>query len=262
MRSRDLAPLGGVLVALLMASAASADTTDGWYAAWDVGAHWDASSSKAHSTGVKPNGLLARWKFRSNTDWAGFARVGYKFNPNFRTELELGYRNGVISSISGAGAAGSAAEPVGISGAKGHQNNWSGMVNLIYDFMPESHIHPFVGVGGGLDHLQIHTGGTFAVPASSQALLASPEYFHARGGRTQFAWQVLGGASAELSPQWAVDVTYRYLRADQEFASQSIATGTGAPLDFGHFKRTLGDHSVTIGLRYAFAAPPSTCQAN
>ena len=66
-----------------MASAASADTTEGFYAAWDVGAHWDAQSSKASSTGLKPNNLPARWKFRSNTDWAGFARVGYKFNPNF-----------------------------------------------------------------------------------------------------------------------------------------------------------------------------------
>src|SRR5690348_10778508 len=109
MRSKDLAPLGGAVVALLMASAAWAAEPDGWYAAWDVGAHWDNGSHSIVSDDLKPNGLPARWKLHTKTDWAAFARLGYRFDPNWRAELEFGYRNGSLSKVLGSAAQG----PVG-----------------------------------------------------------------------------------------------------------------------------------------------------
>src|SRR3954463_11920978 len=99
MRSKHLAPLGGAVLALLMSSAAWADA-DGWYVAGDLGWHQDYST-QAESEFTKPNGITAKWRFRTSDDWAGFARVGYRFNPNWRAELEGGYRNGDIDYIHG-----------------------------------------------------------------------------------------------------------------------------------------------------------------
>ena len=116
MRSRDLAPLGGAVIALLMASAAWAEQPNGWYAAWDIGAHFDASS-KLESSLVRPNGLPAKWRLETSTDWALFARLGYRFDPHWRAELELGYRNGSLSHVMGSsaqGPVGGSGEPIGV----------------------------------------------------------------------------------------------------------------------------------------------------
>ena len=43
---------------------------------------------------------------RVNTrdSWAGSARLGYRFAPHFRAELEGGYRDNPLSSVTGGGA--------------------------------------------------------------------------------------------------------------------------------------------------------------
>ena len=112
MRPRNLAPLGGAAVALLLASAAWGAEPNGWYSAWDVGAHWDNGTPAAHSQFNRPNGLPAHWRLHTKTDWAAFARLGYRFDPNWRAELELGWRNGSLGYFRGSAAQG----PVGGTG--------------------------------------------------------------------------------------------------------------------------------------------------
>ena len=266
MRSRDLAPLGGAAVALLLASAAWAEPT-GWYAAWDVGAHWDNGTPAAHSTGLKPNGLEAKWRLHTKTDWAAFGRLGYRFDPNWRAELEVGWRNGSLNSFHGSaaqGPIGGSGEPIGVcrttsaAGScdtpRGYSDQLTGMVNLIYDFFPEASFHPFVGGGVGVDYNKARVGGIIRTQAGSG--FSSPEFFHAKGNKTHFAWQVLAGATFDLSEQWAVDLTYRGLGSHQTLTSVSIPTGGGAPLQLGDFQHRTWDNTVTIGLRYMFAPPP------
>ena len=261
MRSRHLAPLGGALIALLMASAASAAEPNGWYSAWDIGAHWDASEAM-HSANNKPNGIAAKWKMRTNTDWAGFARLGYRFSPNWRGELELGYRNGSLNRVRGSnaqGPVGGSGEPIGVCAVtsaasacdkpRGYSDQWTGMVNLIYDFFPESSFHPFVGGGVGVDYNKTRVGGIIRTPAGSG--FPSPEFYHLADNKAHFAWQLLAGDTFELNSQWAMDLTYRFLQSDQTFHT------TNAPaLDLGQFSRKMTDHTVTIGLRYMWAPPP------
>jgi len=91
--------MGAAAAALFFASSAGAVETNGWYAAWDFGIHWDAQSTPAKSTGFKPDNTHAVWELRTRTDWTAFIRGGYRFNPHFRSELELGWRNGRISSF-------------------------------------------------------------------------------------------------------------------------------------------------------------------
>ncbi len=243
-----------------MASTASAAEPNGWYAAWDIGAHWDRSIP-AVSQFTKPDGTNAKWRFKTKTDWDGFARLGYRFDPNWRAELEFGYRDGRIQQIKGNLSSGNAGEPLRVCGVgsaagacdspKGYLNNLTAMANVIYDFFPESSFHPFIGAGVGVDDLRTHTSGKFITPTGSA--FASPEAFNGHSGSTHFAWQLLAGDTFDLSSQWAMDVTYRYLRSNQRFASTEDAGG----VTLGNFSRHMTDHSVSIGLRYMFAPPPA-----
>ncbi|HEY9217142.1 MAG TPA: outer membrane beta-barrel protein, partial [Phenylobacterium sp.] len=82
-----------------LASGASAQDT-GWYGAVDLGYHWPEGLEASSSTNAI-NGQPYNWDFNQEDDWAGFARLGYQLTPNWRVELEGGYRPGDIESIRG-----------------------------------------------------------------------------------------------------------------------------------------------------------------
>src|SRR5690606_37769055 len=70
----------------LSAGAASADP-NGWYGAIDAGYHMAEAETSAG------------FDVEIDDDWAGFARLGYRFTPNWRVELEGGYRPGEIGEM-------------------------------------------------------------------------------------------------------------------------------------------------------------------
>src|SRR3712207_5439996 len=94
--------------ALATASGASAQGwMDGWFDGWagfyvaaDVGYHWP-EGLETSSTLNSPQGSPGELNFGAEDDWAGFGRLGYRFNPNWRLELEGGYRPGDIESVRG-----------------------------------------------------------------------------------------------------------------------------------------------------------------
>ena len=79
-------------VSLVSAGAASAEP-NGWYGAIDAGYHIiDDINAESSTTG-------SNWNYEVNDGWAAFARLGYRFNPNWRVELEGGYRSGDIGTV-------------------------------------------------------------------------------------------------------------------------------------------------------------------
>src|SRR3989344_4503170 len=91
---------GAAFAAVVAASCASAQEA-GWYGALDLGYHWP-EGIEAGSSNDGPGGVPYNWDFSQSDDWAGFARLGYQLNPNWRVELEGGYRPGDIDSVRGA----------------------------------------------------------------------------------------------------------------------------------------------------------------
>src|SRR5690606_36804523 len=87
--------LAGVAMAgRFTAGAANADP-NGWYGAIDAG---------CHTTEVETNRGID--EFEVDDDWAGFARLGYRFTENWRVELEGGYRPGELGELTAGGAPG------------------------------------------------------------------------------------------------------------------------------------------------------------
>jgi OOP family OmpA-OmpF porin len=136
---------GAALAATFAASGAYAQDA-GWYGAVDVGAHQPEHFS-IHTASFPSQQV----NLHQDGDWVGFARVGYRFDPHWRLELEGGYRPGKWGSLSAAKFS-------------GHADDGSVMLNLLYDIAPEWSLHPFVGLGAGVDHEFVKETASFTTP--------------------------------------------------------------------------------------------------
>ncbi|MGA9657909.1 MAG: OmpA family protein [Asticcacaulis sp.] len=259
---------GAALAAMAVAGSASAEQANGWYGALDLGYN-TKSDYKARSSGLMPDGGPYVYDVSTDDDWAGFARLGYRYNPNWRVEFEGGYRPGDIQSAVGfprtyttetglkdtalctVGVTRGASDPCG--GPSGSFEQTTVMVNLYYDFLPESQFHPFVGAGIGLDSIKAKMFGQLSTNPSG--LLSNLSMV---GKDTVPAYQLLAGMAWALSDRLSLDVTYRYLDAGKASFNAGIdPAGTFAQPE--KFSGKFSDQTVTVGLRWAFgeAAAPA-----
>jgi outer membrane protein OmpA-like peptidoglycan-associated protein/opacity protein-like surface antigen len=227
----------------LSAGAASADPL-GWYGAIDAGWH-----TADEVTALDLGGAGADYEFELEDDWAAFGRLGYRFDQNWRVELEGGYRGADIETVvNGPTTIPSAIcqpSPLGAcTGPDGEMDAATLMVNAIYDFGDDSWgIRPFVGLGAGVARIDTRFLGTQG--GRRTVGIAADD------SSTKLAAQALAGVSLALGERLDLDLTYRYLMTDFEFDSISSA----AP-DLGDFVGEYTDHSVSLGLRWAFGAEP------
>ncbi len=208
--------------ALVTAAPAFAEPASGVYGAVDVGYSFPNS---INTGGLTPGNV------RIKDDWMGAARLGYRFSPNWRVELEGAYRPGHLDQ----------------SVATGHFRSASSMANLLFDLMPNSRIHPFIGGGVGANFPMI--GETFPVIRGD----GPPGSLYVNSRRANFAWQGIGGLTLAASERLNIDLTYRYFDGSAETLRCAGDCPT-FPVRFSHYR----DHSVSLGLRYAFGAiaPP------
>jgi OOP family OmpA-OmpF porin len=176
---------------------------------------------------------------------AGVASLGWGFGNGFRAEVEGSIRNSEIQKVvSGAGQIGSS----------GYLNQYGAMANLLFDFdmssfgAPPSAVRPYIGGGVGylwseLSSVRLNTGGSsYRIDDTSG----------------EFAYQAIVGAAwglGNIAPGLSLTTEYRYLGAmDSSFNISRTAGPTNASVP-GSVKLPASNHSVLIGLRYAFNTP-------
>ncbi len=239
--------LASVAVAGLFAAGAASAEPDGWYGAVDAGYHIiDDINTESSTTGVN-------WNWEVNDGWAAFARLGYRFNPNWRVELEGGYRSGDIGTVRRVNnnAPSGLCNLTPATGAcfspDGDIESTTLMANVIYDIGGEYWgVRPFVGLGVGVNRVNTDTVGILRQPNRATA-----PSFAADDSSTKFAAQALAGLSYAVGDRANIDLTYRYLTGDMEFRTFT-STAASALGDFeGDYDES---HTVTLGLRYAFGA--------
>jgi OOP family OmpA-OmpF porin len=239
--------LASVAVAGLFAAGAASAEPDGWYGAIDAGYHQmeDGINAESQVTGNNFN-------FEVNDGWAAFARLGYRFNPNWRVELEGGYRSGDVGrvrAISGPNGVCNLTPATGpCTSPDGDIESTTLMANVIYDFGWEAWgIRPFVGLGAGVNHVNTDVIGRLR---NNRAV-----GFEADDSSTKFAAQAIAGLAWSISDRANIDLTYRYLTGDAEFNSATSVAAYNQGVFEGDYDNS---HTVTLGLRYAFGAdaPP------
>ena len=259
---------GAAVAAVFAATGASAQPYNGFYGAVDLGYH--TPEGIAASSGERgPDGNAYEWTFDSEDTWAGFARLGYRFAPNWRVELEGGYRPGDVEAVIGdgrrfpggvvglcaAGVVRTAASPQCLA-PSGSIDSWTLLANVIYDidlpFLAPT-IRPFVGAGAGVNRVSVDMIGQFSnVPGTISG--ANPRFQNLviDDDDLAIAYQVLAGLAWEATDRLSVDLTYRYLGG----SSTDFDSVGSANLQPGTFSGEYRDSSLSLGLRYSFASPP------
>ncbi len=244
------------VAALLFCGTAQAQDT-GFYAGGDVGFHWP-DRIDTHVAGTSED-----WAWRSDNNAEGFLRLGYGLGSGFRLELEGGYRPSGLNDIQAdiflplASAPLIPAGGIHFTGVSGHVDATTLMANAYYDIPFDLPVQPFIGAGAGLVHTSVSARGGFPFCA----ICARPPIcfpvcsinLKVDDSSDRLGWQLMGGLSWPIAPQWTVDATYRYMRANGVTWQTQAAAGLFTP---GKFRGDYSDSSVTIGVRYSFDGGP------
>jgi opacity protein-like surface antigen len=165
--------------------------------------------------------------------------VGYRFAPNVRGDVTLGYRGGYKLDDT---------EPGGANArVKADITSLALMANGYYDFATSSKWSPYLGAGLGYaqnkaDNPTASFGGvTIHVPG---------------GTASGLAWALTAGLSYQLSGQYVLDIAYRYVDLGKIETDSGTGTTTGVPgvpsLSFAYDGATgrLTAQELSIGLRF------------
>jgi len=178
---------------------------------------------------VSINGTAGRLPSRIGP--AGAISLGYGLGNGIRAELEGSYRANAFDGGTS-----------GFTGGGGREQKYGVMANVLYDFAGVPVVQPYVGVGVGYQWAQesnLH---------ASQGLNTASASNSTEG---KFAYQGIVGVALPIAgaPGLALTADYRFmgLVGDRSYS------GTPASFKMDHDL----NHTVLIGLRYAFGAAPA-----
>ncbi|WP_376091087.1 OmpA family protein [Roseomonas sp. CCTCC AB2023176] len=245
----------GLPLAALPLTAAVAQPVSGLYIAGGGGANWLQSTESSIPGQAGRDAVAAGLPNRGTVEWevgfVGLVSVGYGFGNGLRLEIEGNYRRNEFESSFAAGQTSRRND--------GNLYQIAGMANLLYDIaIPGVPVTPYIG--GGIGYSHVFADGVVADfrPNRSQVVVTDDD-------KGVFAYQAIAGAAINLGvPNLALTAEYRFFGTTEVKLSgftQNTNTGVRTPRS-GSLENL--NHSVLVGLRYAFNAPrpaPAAAQA-
>lgn len=177
----------------------------------------------------------------SQPGFAGLLAIGYGLGNGLRFEIEGSVRQNSVGNVGVAG--------INIPGAGGDLRSWGIMVNAIGDLNLGNAFTPYLGAGIGV---AINDWQGVGASGSVEGI---PYRLRVNGTDTTFAYQAIAGVAYEIKPGLAATAEYRFFGTLNPSMGASVTVGDVSAS--GRF--TPGDnfnHSIMIGLRYSFGAPP------
>jgi OOP family OmpA-OmpF porin len=172
---------------------------------------------------------LPSTNLQMNLGATGVGSVGWGFGNGLRAEFEFDYRYNGVNKVS---------SPFGVVATSGSEQKYGPMVNVLYDFNNLTPmVVPYLGAGIGYQWATDKVGALGSATAGA------------------FAYQAILGAAFPIAsvPGLAITAEYRFMG----LAGNRTYSYTGA-------STVLNDdynHSVLIGVRYAFGAAPAPVAA-
>jgi OOP family OmpA-OmpF porin len=225
-----------LLAATLLAVpfAAHAQPVTGLYVGGGAGGNFMQPSETEVIQRFGSGGDVFRYKTGYDAGFVGVGSIGYGFGNGVRIEIEGDYRYNKFDNKSGAG----------FGGGTPAEQKYGGMANALFDFdIGSPYIWPYVGIGAGYMHVD-HGYSNFTSNA--------------------FAYQGIAGISVPIPFVVGLSATLEYRfqaianskRTDYYPAAYSYPATT----ETDKFYNDL-NHSVLIGLRYAFNVPPPAVES-
>jgi len=217
----------------------------GLYIGGGAGANF-AERSDLNSRSFAGPGPLVGGNGRINFEagYVGVGSIGYGLGNGLRFEVEGNFRNNELRDVKGFGL------QSGFGRVGGFQRTYGVMGNAFYDFNIPGfpYLTPYIGGGAGyawteFRNVRFNSNGTNAA-------------FGSRGTEGNFAYQAIGGVSANILavPGLAATLEYRYFATlENDFGLRGRTAG--GLQSGGIIESTNQNHAVLVGLRYAFNQP-------
>ncbi|MDO9711160.1 OmpA family protein [Paracraurococcus lichenis] len=213
---------------LALPVAAQAQPVSGLYVGAGAGLNYHQESTDS--------GLKLKYK---DVGAVGLGALGWGFGNGLRAELEGNYRSNDLrrSTIGGVRA----------SDTAGSVLNYGVMVNAVYDIQTGSPITPYLGVGAGYGWVESHK-----IRATTGALTTT-----STDTAGNFAYQGIAGVGYNLGAGLTLTAEYRFYGTLDPKLDAEVRSGAanGRVLASGKIEPTNYNHSVLLGVRYAFNAP-------
>ncbi|MFL1462261.1 OmpA family protein [Roseococcus sp. DSY-14] len=231
--------------------AAQAQPITGLYIGAGAGANYRVENDNNLPAGPRQlaanAGLQQNGKVETNWGYVGVGSIGWGFGNGIRAEIEGNYRNNSVDTVTLSGRQAFSA------GGTIHQ--YGVMANALYDFnqFNLAGFVPYVGVGAGYVWTDFrNVRGASAFPGRTGSIRIDD-----RDGR--FAYQGIAGVAYNLSsvaPGLAVTAEYRFLGTlENKLDGRGTLTGAGGGTGPIRAEGESYNHSILLGLRYAFNAP-------
>jgi OOP family OmpA-OmpF porin len=153
------------------------------------------------------------------------AAFGVRFLEHFRTEINTSYRQAEVDNVSGPGFSLDGAGDAGVFAA---------MANAYFDLDLGGPVKPYIGAGVGV--------GVVIVDSDSSANILIID-----DTTTEFAWNVMGGLSFEITENVILSGGYRYF-ATTDATLDATVVGFGS----GTLDAEIAAHEVVVGVRFEF----------
>ena len=201
-----------------------------------------ASSSRLAS-GLAAAGIRGRGQAIYDPGYVGVVSVGYGFGNGWRIEAEGNFRQNDVEKISGFRGAGFR------NTAGGVERSYGVMGNVLYDFRIPGAPWVVPYIGGGVGYAWREWDGVRANGPNGAMLSSGVE-----GG---FAYQAIGGAAFPIAavPGLAVTTEYRYFAMQPMNYGTRVVNRSNQGIAGGDLRSDSANHSVLVGLRYAFNTP-------
>ena len=232
--------------------AAQAQPVTGLYIAGGAGFNWMQSTKD--SVGGAAGALLGAGRATKadfDMGWAGVVSLGYGFGNGLRLEVEGNYRENDVKDFRFGG--------VTPRFQSGTARSYGAMGNVLFDFaIPGVPVMPYIGAGVGYVWTEFDgvSGVDYVAPNGRRLLVDDTD--------GQFAYQGIAGVAFNTGvPGLAVTAEYRFLGTlspefDAKLQTQTnaqAAAGTRTTVANGKLEADNYNHSIMVGLRYAFNAP-------
>ena len=234
-RTALLAATAAIVLPALVSAPAAAQVVNGFYIGGGLGANF----LQDYDIGGSTTAGTSRGTVGSEVGYVGLLSLGYGFGNGLRLEIEGNYRFNDVDAVTGAG----------VTRSGGDTTQYAVMANVLYDIDLGIGFVPYVGAGVGY--------GWAAVNGTSTNAAGTANIDDTQGG---FAFQGIVGAALPIDavPGLSVTAEYRFfaLTGLDDF---SVTTSVG-----GRGKASVDDlynHSVLLGLRYAFGVAPAAVAA-
>ncbi|SHK45390.1 Outer membrane protein beta-barrel domain-containing protein [Roseomonas rosea] len=235
---------------LALPLAAQAQPVSGLYIAAGAGANW-LQDARLGATGplaeeLRLRGVNPGGKVSFDVGWAAVASLGWGFGNGLRAEIEGNYRENEVDKIRGF-------QGVTTTRVEGTSRSYGVMGNVLYDldlsrFGMPSYVQPYIGGGIGYIWREFDDVRFDVIGATVRS----------SGTDGRFAYQGIAGVGVPLTRLGVTGLTltaeYRFL-GTLEHSIDTTSSGGGFSVGRGGTRSENYNHSVMLGLRYAFNQP-------